>query len=222
MKAVVLLSGGLDSSTCLAMAVREYGAKNVLAVSAYYGQKHDRELTSAKKVSEYYAVKHEIIDLQKIFVGSTCSLLKESEAEIPETTYKEQVNAGTVSTYVPFRNGIFLACATAFALENECQAIYYGAHADDAAGDVYPDCSEAFADAMNQAIYFGSGKKVSVCAPFIGKPKSEIVKIGLQIGVPYELTWSCYEGGEKPCGKCATCRDRAEAFKKNGKDDPLL
>ena len=100
--------------------------------------------------------------------------------------------------------------------------IYYGAHQDDAAGNAYPDCSEAFETAMNTAIYEGSGKQLRMEAPFIGCNKADIVKKGLEMGVPYELTWSCYEGGEKPCGKCGTCIDRQKAFAANGVQDPAM
>jgi 7-cyano-7-deazaguanine synthase len=107
------------------------------------------------------------------------------------------------------------------ALSNGCTEIYYGAHADDAAGNAYPDCSTDFNDAMSRAIYLGSGGALTVIAPFIGCNKSEVVKTGLSLGAPYELTWSCYAGGDKPCGKCGTCIDRKKAFEKNGVKDPV-
>ena len=100
--------------------------------------------------------------------------------------------------------------------------IYYGAHADDAAGNAYPDCSSAFHNAINEAIYQGSGGQLKVEAPFVSCTKAEVVKTGLELNVPYELTWSCYEGDEKPCGVCGTCIDRAEAFRLNGVKDPAL
>lgn len=104
----------------------------------------------------------------------------------------------------------------AIALSKNCEVIYYGAHADDAAGNAYPDCSSAFNDAMGQAIYLGSGNQVRIEAPFVNWTKAKVVGEGLRLKVPYELTWSCYEGGDKPCGVCGTCRDRAEAFRANG------
>ena len=126
-----------------------------------------------------------------------------------------------VSTYVPFRNGLFLSSAASIALSHDCSKIMYGAHADDAAGAAYPDCSVDFVNAMNQAIYLGSGNQLTIEAPFVSLTKADVVKKGLELGVPYELTWSCYEG-EKPCGKCGTCIDRMKAFEKNGTIDPLL
>ena len=100
--------------------------------------------------------------------------------------------------------------------------IYYGAHADDSAGFAYPDCSPVFNRAMNEAIWEGSGHQLKIEAPFVNVSKAEVVRIGLELNVPYELTWSCYEGGEKPCGKCGTCIDRAAAFQANNVEDPAL
>ncbi len=226
MKILVLSSGGVDSTTCLAMAVKEVGAENVLALSVYYGQKHDKEIQAAKKVAEYYGVRRMELDLSVIFAGSNCSLLKQSTEDIPLESYAQQIEEThgekPVSTYVPFRNGLFLSSAASIALSHGCSKIMYGAHADDAAGAAYPDCSLDFVNAMNQAIYLGSGNQLTIEAPFVSLTKADVVKKGLELGVPYELTWSCYEGGEKPCGKCGTCIDRMKAFEKNGVVDPLL
>lgn len=225
MKALVLFSGGVDSSTCLAIAVKKYGAENVTALSVSYGQKHDKELKASKAVAEYYGVEYRTLDLAAIFADSDCSLLKGSHEEIPKETYAEQLShteGKPVSTYVPFRNGLFLASAASIALSLGCEVIYYGAHSDDAAGNAYPDCSQVFNDAMNKAIYEGSGQQLRIEAPFVGLKKADVVRMGHELKVPYEMTWSCYEGGDKPCGKCGTCRDRAAAFAANGLTDPLL
>ena len=224
MKAVVLFSGGLDSTTCLALAIEKYGADNVTALSMYYGQKHEKEIECAKKIVEYYGVKHIQFDLSDIFETSDCTLLKKNEAEIPEASYAEQLkktNGAPVSTYVPFRNGLFLSVAASVAVAQGAEEILYGAHADDAAGNAYPDCSVEFNGYMAKAIYTGTGDAVNVVAPFVAKTKADVVAEGLRLNVPYELTWSCYEGGDKPCGKCGTCIDRKEAFEKNGVKDPL-
>ena len=109
-----------------------------------------------------------------------------------------------------------MSAAASIALSKECSIIYYGAHSDDAAGNAYPDCSDEFNNAMGEAIYIGSGKQLKIVAPFVKWTKAEVVKKGLELKVPYEMTWSCYEGGEKPCGKCGTCIDRAKAFEANG------
>ncbi|MCI8388144.1 MAG: 7-cyano-7-deazaguanine synthase QueC [Clostridiales bacterium] len=225
MKALVLFSGGVDSTTCLALAIDKYGADEVLALSVYYGQTHKKELEAAKKIAEYYGVKHKQLDLALIFADSTCSLLESSSENIPEESYAEQLahtNGKPVSTYVPFRNGLFLSSAASIALSNGCEIIYYGAHSDDAAGNAYPDCSDEFNEAINRAIYLGSGNQLHIEAPFVKLNKAQVVKKGLELCVPYELTWSCYEGKETPCGVCGTCRDRAAAFEANGVDDPAM
>ena len=225
MKALVLFSGGVDSTTCLAIAADKYGADEVLALSLYYGQKHSRELEAARTIAARYGVKHKELDLALIFADSDCSLLKGSDEDIPEESYAEQLKktgGKPVSTYVPFRNGLFLTSAASIALSNGCTEIYYGAHSDDAAGNAYPDCSSDFNDAINRAIHLGSGGELRVIAPFIGMNKAQVVAEGLRLGVPYELTWSCYEGGDSPCGVCGTCRDRIAAFRANGIDDPAM
>ena len=225
MKAMVLCSGGVDSTTCLGMAVDKYGSENVIALSIYYGQRHTKEIESAIKVTKQYGVEHISLDLEKIFQYSDCSLLSHSDKDIPEESYAKQIektDGAPVSTYVPFRNGLFLSSAASIALSKGCEVIYYGAHSDDAAGSAYPDCSDEFNKAMNDAIYLGSGRQLKIEAPFINRRKAEVVKIGLDLKVPYEYTWSCYEGKDKPCGKCGTCIDRAKAFAANGVDDPAF
>ncbi len=224
MKALVLFSGGIDSTTCLALAIEKYGVENVTALSISYGQKHTKEIEASNKIASYYGVEHLYLDLAKIFEYSDCSLLSHSDQEIPEESYAEQLektDGKPVSTYVPFRNGLFLSSAASIALSKDCSVIYYGAHSDDAAGSAYPDCSDVFNKAMSDAIYLGSGNQLKIEAPFVNCTKAEVVKTGLSLNVPYELTWSCYEGGEKPCGKCGTCLDRLTAFEKNGVTDPI-
>ena len=224
MKALVLFSGGLDSSVCLGLAVKEYGAGEVLALSIFYGQKHKKEMEASEKVAAFYGVRRITLDLGEIFKGSSCTLLEGAAGEIPHEEYAEQLagtNGAPVSTYVPYRNGLFLSSAASVALSHGCGVIYYGAHADDAAGNAYPDTSTEFNNAIADAIRIGSGNALKVIAPFIDKPKAEVVAAGLKIGVPFELTWSCYEGHEKACGVCGTCRDRLRAFQENGLADPV-
>lgn len=224
--ALVLTSGGVDSTTALALAIEKYGSDHVIALSISYGQKHTKELEAAKAVAAHYGVEQRFLDLALIFKDSNCSLLEGSTEEIPEASYAEQIaethGETPVSTYVPFRNGLFLSAAASIALSNDCEVIYYGAHADDAAGFAYPDCSPVFNKAMNDAIYEGSGHQLHIEAPFVNQTKADIVATGLKLGVPYALTWSCYEGGDHPCGKCGTCIDRAAAFAANGVADPAL
>ncbi len=226
MKALVLSSGGVDSTTALALAVEQYGRENVVALSISYGQKHDKEISSAKAVAKHYGVEQLFLDLTDIFQYSDCSLLRQSHEDIPLESYAEQIQETggetPVSTYVPFRNGLFLSCAASIALSKGCGVLIYGAHADDAAGFAYPDCSPAFHQAMDAAVYEGSGHQLRIEAPFVRWTKAQVVKKGLELGVPYELTWSCYQGGDKPCGQCGTCLDRAKAFAANGVADPAL
>ena len=223
--AVVLLSGGIDSTTCLAQAVKEYGADNVLALSLFYGQKHEKELECAHKVSEYYGVDHVVQEVKGVFDYSDCSLLQ-GRGEIKHESYAEQLKETRgerpVETYVPFRNGLFLAYAAAIAISVHAEVVYYGAHADDAAGRAYPDCTPDFEKAMCEAIFEGSGRTVTMEAPLLYLNKAGVVKMGLELKAPYHLTWSCYEGGDKPCGKCGTCIDRQKAFEATGATDPAL
>ena len=224
-KALVLCSGGVDSTTLLAMVVERYGAENVFALSISYGQRHDNEIESAKAVATYYGVEQRFLDLSAIFAYSNCSLLAHTTDQVPEESYAEQLdesNGAPVSTYVPFRNGLFLSSAASMALSLGASVLYYGAHHDDWAGNAYPDCSLEFVYAMNLAIMEGTGGELRMEAPFVEWSKADIVKRGLELGVPYELTWSCYEGGNYPCGACGTCIDRNRAFELNGVRDPLL
>lgn len=228
MKALVLNSGGVDSTTCVAIAVDKYGKDNVITASLYYGQKHDKELQCAKKIADYYGVRHIEEDISNVmkYAGDVCTLVKTGK-NIEHASYAEQIEKhgeGRVATYVPFRNGLLLSIAAAYAdslFPNEKVEIFYGAHADDAAGRAYADCSPEFADAMNSAINIGTYGNITINRPLINMNKSQVVKTGLDLKVPYELTWSCYEGAEKACGTCGTCIDRLNAFKLNGVVDPI-
>ena len=227
MKAVVLSSGGVDSTTCVAMAVNELGSANVVTLSFKYGQRHEKELESAQKIADFYGLAHYVYDLTSIFAYSDCSLLSSSKEKPEHMSYADQIardGEGKVSTYVPFRNGLMLSAAAALAQslypEEEC-GIWIGAHADDAAGNAYADCSVAFNESMGRAISIGTYELVKLHAPLNRLNKAQVVAEGLKLGVPYDLTWSCYEGGEKACGKCATCIDRLAAFRANGCEDPI-
>jgi len=218
---VVLLSGGIDSTVCLTKAVAEYDASEVVALTLYYGQKHERELQSAESVAKYFGVKHLIKDLSSVFELSDAPLLKGSSQDIPEGDYatqKREAN-GMVKTYVPFRNGLFLSYATAIAYSLGAEEVWYGAHADDAAGNAYPDCTPEFYTAMRAAIARGTGERVWLRAPLLKRNKADIVRTGIQLGAPLHLTWSCYKGGNKACGKCGTCIDRRKAFEAVGAKD---
>lgn len=228
MKALVLSSGGVDSTTCVGIAVKEYGNENVITASLYYGQKHDKELQCAKKIADYYKVKHIEEDISNImkYANQVCTLIKGGN-DIQHKSYEDQIKVnedGRVDTYVPFRNGLLLSIATAYAdslFPNEKVKIFYGAHSDDNVGSAYADCSPEFSEAMDKAINIGTYKRISIERPLINMNKAEVIKTGLELQVPYELTWSCYEGKEKQCGKCGTCIDRKKAFELNNIDDPV-
>lgn len=229
-EAIVLLSGGVDSTTLLAYVVDKFGADNVAALNITYGQKHVVEMTCAKKIADYYKVDYKVLDTSSIFEYSNCSLLNHSTDNVIHESYTDQLkesNGKPVSTYVPFRNGLFLSIAASFALSVQAENVYYGAHMDDSAGDAYPDCSNEFTIAMRNAIYIGSGKQVVIEGPFVKMNKAGIIALGKKLGVPYYLTWSCYDPIKKddmyyPCGKCGTCIQRAEAFKANNLIDEMV
>lgn len=235
-KAFVLLSGGIDSSTCLAYAVRDCGAGNVKAISIDYGQRHQREIEAAKEVASALHVAHEthkILGIPKV-------MLTDPEAAVPNVSYQEIV--GVSPTYVPFRNGQLISKIAGIAAHEINQfrqrarddfavgkihtidafvgAIYFGAHAEDAAGDAYPDCRLDFVGAMAAAVYIGTYHDVRLKAPLIEMYKDEIIEKGTTLFVPYELTWSCYKGEALHCGVCPTCRARKAGFDKAEVIDP--
>ena len=231
MKILVLASGGLDSTVLLYKAVSEVGAENVVAMNTFYGQKHAKEMEYAKWQCEHLGVELHNVDLSQIFsFNKDCSaLLAGSKMDIVHKTYAEQLQdlkkagkAPTVTAYVPFRNGLFLSYAAAVALQLDCDVIYYGAHADDAAGRAYPDCTPEFIRAQATAIEEGTAGKVRMEAPLWYRDKTLVVALGLKLGMSheeFEHTWSCYEGKEEPCKTCGTCRDRKAAFVANDIND---
>lgn len=222
MKCIVLSSGGVDSSTCVSMAINQYGAENVATVTIYYGQTLKKEIESARKLADYYKLAHYEFNLSEIFKFSNCTLLEHSSQEIVEESYEEQYDPkGIITSYVPFRNGLMLSVVATLAQslypKEEC-VIMLGNHASDFA---YADCSEAFTNKMSEAVAEGTYGLVHFVSPLVNMTKTEVVKNGLELGTPYGLTWSCYEGKEKACGKCGSCIDRRQAFINNGTIDPI-
>lgn len=222
MKCIVLSSGGVDSSTCVSMAVNQYGKENVATTTIYYGQTLKKEIESASKLAEYYGLAHYEFDLSQIFKFSDCTLLEHSSQAIVEESYEEQFDSKEIITsYVPFRNGLMLSVVATLAQslypKEEC-IIMLGNHASDFA---YADCSESFTNKMSEAVAEGTYGLVHFVSPLLHMTKTEVVKNGLELGTPYELTWSCYEGKEKACGKCGSCIDRRQAFINNGTTDPI-
>lgn len=222
-KILVLCSGGLDSTVLLAKAVDEVGNANVIALNIFYGQKHAKEQEFAEWQTAHYGVKLLNADLSEVFNFNKdcCALLEGSNLQLEHKSYAEQLTEkpGTVSAYVPFRNGLFLSYATAVALQLDCDTIYYGAHADDAVGAAYPDCTPTFISHMQTVISAGTAYKVGMEAPFWNCNKGAIVALGKSLQVDFAHTWSCYEGKETPCGTCGTCIDRIEALRANGITD---
>jgi len=222
----VLLSGGIDSSTCAAFAKRDCGRENVTAISIDYGQRHAKELEQAKKVCAYLSIAHEVHPL----IGIPKRGLTDHNAEIPNVNYSEL--QGVSPTYVPFRNGQLISRIAGIAADRvetwnkahpESLAegrIYFGAHAEDAAGDAYPDCRLDFVGAMAAAVYIGTYHLVRLKAPLIEMYKDDIVTAGQKMGVPWHLTWSCYKGEPLHCGICPTCRARRDGFARAGVTDP--
>jgi 7-cyano-7-deazaguanine synthase len=230
MKAVILLSGGLDSTTCAALAVYEYGFEDVLGLTLHYGQKHAVELDAAAEVAAYLGIEHVMRQLPPVFGGGGSALM--GEAAMPELTYEELGESFGVSpTYVPFRNGNLLSAATALAMsrfvgetpgEGDAVAeVWAGMHGEDAHNWAYPDCTPEFLGAMANAIYIGTYRKVRLVTPLMWDTKAEVVTKGLAVGAPFALTHSCYQGARPACGTCPTCVGRIEAFRLNGLEDPI-
>ncbi len=218
MRAVVLLSGGLDSSTVLAMAL-DMGYE-VYALSFDYRQRHSRELESAKKIAKYYNVPHKIIKLDLRQIGGSALT---DDIDVPERKM-EEIEEEIPITYVHARNTILLSIAVGYAEVIDADAVFYGANAIDYSG--YPDCRPEYVEAFEKCANLGTkmgveGKPIKIMAPIIHMTKAEIIKKGMELGVPYELTWSCYRGGEKACGRCDSCLLRLKGFMEAGYEDPL-
>ena len=201
-KAVVLLSGGLDSTTTLYYA-KKRGYK-CFALVFDYGQRHKRELRSAVVVAKRANVPYQIIKISLPWKGSS---LLDKKMKVP---IRKSLK-GIPSTYVPARNTIFLSFALSYAEAIGANAIFIGANAIDFSG--YPDCRAEFYKAFQKVVEKGTkAKKIKIITPLIKMTKAEIIKLGLQLNAPLELTWSCYKGGKKPCGVCDSCRLRQKGF----------
>jgi 7-cyano-7-deazaguanine synthase len=220
-KAVVVLSGGMDSATALYHVLKL--GHDVEAVSFDYGQRHRKELLSAKKIIEKANkdfskdIPHKVIDistLQKVF-GATSQT--DPEVQVPEGHFEDESMKATV---VPNRNMILMSIALAHAANVGASKVVFGGHAGDHA--IYPDCRPAFTDAMREVAQTCHFEPLDVWAPFVRMDKAAVVTLGAGHKVPYELTWSCYKGGERHCGKCGTCVERKEAFKNSFVPDPTV
>jgi len=216
MRTVVILSGGLDSTTLLYHLKEEGHATHALTFN--YGQRHDRELRSAIEIAEMTDTSHELVDLTTLSSVLGANALTDRGVAIPHGEYASDTIGITT---VPNRNMIFLSVAISRAISLGFDAIAFGAHGG--VNDVtYPDCTPEFADAMSRAAAVCDDRPIRVLAPFVTWKKGDIVRRGAQLEVPFELTWSCYEGNDVPCAKCGTCIDRANAFRDARLSDPLL
>ena len=216
-KAVVLLSGGLDSVTALSIA-KEQGFE-CYTLSFNYGQRHSTELTAAKMISaQNDAVEHKVIDIDLTAIGG--SALTDDKIDVPET-WEE----GIPITYVPARNTVFLSIALGWAEVLSADAIFVGVNAVDYSG--YPDCRPAFITAFEQLANVATkagveGNKLNIHAPLMKMSKSNIIQEGIRLGIDYSKTVSCYQADQdgKACGKCDSCRFRSQGFEQAGISDP--
>ena len=210
---LIALSGGVDSTTLL----YEYREEIACAVGFDYGSKHNaRELAAAKAICRELEIPYLIIPLAFIEEYFRSDLLL-SGGEMQLGDYSEENMSSTV---VPFRNGIMLSVLAGLAESRDLQQVLIANHFGDHA--IYPDCRESFVKPMGEAITAGTSNGVKLVAPYTTLTKTEIVARGTRLGVPYSKTYSCYQGGERHCGRCGTCRERHEAFVANGLEDPTL
>lgn len=221
-RAVVILSGGLDSTVCLALA-KSRGLEPY-ALTFNYGQSHCREVKQAQKVAAHYQARHKVIDIS-FFKDIGGSALTDSRLEIPVDRPESAISQGIPATYVPFRNGVFLSLACSYAEVVGAEEVYIGVNALDYSG--YPDCRPEFIEAFQQAVRVGTkqcagdGREIKIMTPLLDKTKAEIVRLGMDLQAPLHLTTSCYRGGEKACGHCDSCQLRLKGFREAGFADPI-
>ncbi|UJF31562.1 7-cyano-7-deazaguanine synthase QueC [Paenibacillus hexagrammi] len=222
-KAVVILSGGLDSTTCMGIAKAE--GYELYPITFDYGQRHRIEIENAKQVAEHYGVgaRHKIIklDFLRDFGGSA---LTDESIDVPKVSMDAEDSAEIPVTYVPGRNLLFLSIATSYAEVTGSEAIYIGVNALDYSG--YPDCRPEFIAKVEEVIELATkvgveGKGIAIRTPLGEWTKARIIQEGLKLGVPYELSTSCYNGKAEACGECDSCRLRLKGFAEAGSEDPI-
>jgi 7-cyano-7-deazaguanine synthase len=207
-KTVVIFSGGMDSYTLLNAILAHHEFGEVHAISFDYGQRHNKELIYARNACTELGVSHTVVNLGDVHALARSALT--GDCEVPHGHYEEESMSKTV---VPHRNMLFITIACMYADRIGAKTVYYGAHSGDHA--IYPDCRPEFVEAMNQVLAASAGAaNVTVEAPFLHLDKGDIASIGADMGLDYDKTWTCYEGGDTPCGKCGACVERAEAMDK--------
>lgn len=212
-RVVLIYSGGLDSTVLLYSLLAD--GHEVFALSIDYGQRHKRELESARKICSAVGVLHEVADcsgLQRLLAGSS---LTSASVAVPDGHYAEE---NMKQAIVPNRNMIMLSMAGGWALSQKCEAVAYAAHGGDHA--IYPDCRHEFTEAVDKALRLADWEELYLWSPFVNRSKADIVRLGNELKVPFERTWSCYKGGRLHCGRCGTCVERREAFHLAGVKDP--
>ena len=218
MKATLIVSGGMDSAT-LAYKYKSEGYKLHL-VGFNYGQRHKKELDSLALIAEQLNADFEIIDLSHLKDALAGAALTSDDVAVPDGHYTKETMRITV---VPNRNAIMLAIATGIAVANGSDVVATGVHSGD--HFIYPDCRPQFIEAIAKAFVLGTEGHAKdgfeLQAPFVHITKADIASLGFKLGVPYELTWSCYKGGDIHCGRCGTCVERIEAFRLAGVEDPI-
>lgn len=226
MKAITLLSSGLDSVAALTIAAKSFDIE--MAITFDYGQRAGtREIEYSKKVCEYFDIEHKVITLNWLS-GITSTALVNRNADVPSLSFEdideiapaEITRDSAKAVWVPNRNGVMLNIAGAFAESRECDYLVVGFNGEEAA--TFPDNSLAYVKAMDNAFSYSTQNRVKILAPLIELGKTGIVKKALEEKAPLEYSWSCYHGAEIPCGKCESCRRRMRAFKNAGVKDPLL
>jgi len=219
--AVVLLSGGIDSSTLLHYVGRTLGIETIFALSFRYGQRHSRELEAASAQAAAVGVhEHRILDISgfgDLTAGG--SVLTDLDSDVPDLAAIPESERQQPPTYVPNRNMVLLSLAAAYAEANRVTDVYYGAQAQDEYG--YWDCTTDFLTRINHLLALNRKTPVTVLAPFVNRHKADVVRIGIDLGVDYALTWTCYRGEDTPCGTCPSCVERSNAFAASGISDPL-
>jgi len=216
-KAVIIVSGGVDSTTLLYKAIND-GYK-VYALTINYGQRHVKEIDYAREICANFNIVHKIVDLSALHEILSGSALTDAAVRVPEAPETSEHYETLKSTIVPNRNAIFLSIAIGYAVSLEADHVFFGAHFSDRG--VYPDCRKEFVEAFQHSERLATDRGgLVVEAPFVDKDKYEIVRLGAELGVPFGKTWTCYNGQELHCGACSSCRERKRAFQESGVTDP--